>query len=218
VVNYGFPLTGPGGGPRRVIVVEEPWRCRVGRAGKRTPGVIALLVAVAIAVVTASCATAPHTAPGVMRSGVSRSSFSCLPGALSCPARLSFRLSFTVSVNGRSRVFPRDGIPPRFTIVPGGNLVINVDVTVPVHATVTALWLGISRNGNGVGPDGPVDVRPILAHSRKPLTHGLHSFKLHWVAPAGPRRGISLHLTATWAAKQAMEGQTIADLVLPSTP
>ncbi len=185
-----------------------------GNAGKRSRGVRAFLVAVTTAVITASCAATPSTAPAVARSGVSRSSLSCPPGALSCPAHFPFRLSFTVAVNGRSRVLPRDGIPPRFIVAPGGNLVINVDVTVPVRTTVTTLWLGISRHGNGVGPHGPIGVRPILVRTRGPLTHGLHSFRLHWVAPVGPRRGTSLHLIATWAAKHAITGQTIADLVL----
>jgi len=181
---------------------------------ERSHGIAALVATCAIATVTASCATGSHMAPAGASSSLSQRSLHCGSDVLFCPAHLRYRLSFTVAVNGRARELPRDGIPPRFMIPPGGKLLIKVNVTVPMHATVTTLWLGISKDGYGVGPNGPVGVSPILARTRNPLAPGSHLFWLHWVAPATPRRPISLQLIAAWADKQGTTGQTIADLVL----
>ena len=57
------------------------------------------------------------------------------------PAKIPFRPSFTVAVNGQSQVFPENGPPPRFTVTPAEDLRIDVDVVVPAHHKVTALWL-----------------------------------------------------------------------------
>jgi hypothetical protein len=66
------------------------------------------------------------------------------------PAKIPFRPSFTVAVNGQSQVFPENGPPPRFTVTPAEDLRIDVDMVVPAHHKVTALWLGIS--GVVMGP------------------------------------------------------------------
>jgi hypothetical protein len=66
------------------------------------------------------------------------------PSAKHAPPKLPLRLSFTVAINGQSQVFPENGPPPSFAVTPGEDLRINVDVTVPAHHEVTALWLGIS--------------------------------------------------------------------------
>lgn len=137
------------------------------------------------------------------------------------PSKLPFRLSFTVAVNGQSRVSPRSG--PSFTVTPGENVRIDVGVSVPAHAKVTLLYLGLTRGAFGPGHDGgrPIGVRPILARTRKPLTSGLHRFRLRWSVPAtGLRRGTTLDLVATWEAKQiqASVGQFVAVLSLPKGP
>ena len=134
------------------------------------------------------------------------------------PSTAPFRLSFMLAVNGQSSVFPQYGPPPNFVVPSGRNLRINVDVTVPPHATVTTLWLGISRDGYGTGRNGPTGVRPILARTRKPLTPGTHRFRLRWTVPTGLGSGTSLNLVATWTAGQSMIGQAIAGLVIPLNP
>jgi hypothetical protein len=137
------------------------------------------------------------------------------------PSKLPFELSFTVAVNGQSRVSPRSG--PNFIVTPGENVRIDVGVTVPAHAKLTILYFGLARGAFGPGLDGsrPIGVHPILARTRKPLTSGLHTFRLTWSVPAtGLRRRTTFDLVATWEARQihASVGQFVAVLSLPQGP
>ncbi len=89
------------------------------------------------------------------------------------PAVGPFRLSFTVAVNGQPRVFPKNGPPPSFTATPGEHLRIRIGVTVPAHAEVTTLWLGISRGVfTAPGPHGrrPASMRRTRAWDRALLS------------------------------------------------
>ena len=136
------------------------------------------------------------------------------------PAVGPFRLSFTVAVNGQPRVFPKNGPPPSFTATPGEHLRIRIGVTVPAHAEVTTLWLGISRGVfTAPGPHGrrPASMDPVLAHTRKPLTPGLHTFAMTWAMPTGLPRGTTLWLVTGWTTRQenASVGQGVAELVTP---
>jgi hypothetical protein len=133
------------------------------------------------------------------------------------PAVVPFSPSFTVRVNGQSAMHPQGGRIPRFAVTPGEQLRISIGVTVPAHARVTtltprvtALWLGVSRGV--IGTLG--DMRPILARTRKPLTPGLHTFRLRWTVPTGLPRGTTRYLVANWEAKQASVAQFIAELVM----
>jgi len=139
------------------------------------------------------------------------------PAAWHHPLRFPFRLSFTVAVNGRSMVTPLPGGRgpfPSFAVAHGENLAINVAVSVPAHATVTSLWLGVTEGAYGVLRDGrPTGLSPILAHSRRPLTAGLHVFTLRWTVPAGIRPGTNAWLTVTWSARDFAVGQSLAELV-----
>jgi hypothetical protein len=137
------------------------------------------------------------------------------------PAIAPFRLLFSVAVNDQSRVFPGKGPLPSFAVTPGESLRLRIGVTVPAHATVTTLWLGIT--GGVVGSPGqhgqrPAGMRTVLAHTRNPLTPGLHTFRLEWTVPAGFRHAVTpLLLAAAWAAHQqdARVGQPVAGLVRP---
>jgi len=136
------------------------------------------------------------------------------------PAQLPFRLSFTVAVNGQSQAFPKNGPPPTFTVPPGEHLRIRVGVIVPAHAKVAVLWLGVTKGDFGApGRNGqrPPGVRPILAHTRTPLTPGLHTFRLTWTMPAQLPRGTPLLLIAAWntTQKDARVAQPVAELVTP---
>jgi hypothetical protein len=128
------------------------------------------------------------------------------------PAKLPPRLSFTVAVNGQSQVFPDNGPPPGFTVTPGEDLQINVDVTVPAHHEVTAMWLGISAGV--IGP--PSELHPILARTRKPLGPGPHRFRLHWTVPAGLQPGTLRYVAGAWDIQQAHTGGFIAGLIVHS--
>jgi hypothetical protein len=134
------------------------------------------------------------------------------------PKGIPFRPSYTVALNGQSRTLPKNGPLPSFAVTAGKEVKISVGVTVPPHATVTALWLGIAGDVSGVGRDGPTGVHPVLAHIRKPLTSGKHSFMLEWTVPDKLQPGTLVYLNATWAGAQATVGQAIASLVVTSQP
>jgi hypothetical protein len=171
----------------------------------------AQIVAAALGAFVAAAAIA--VAIPVMLSGASRP----VNGE---PEVIPVQLSFTVTVNGQSRVFPGRGVPtagtaPRLVITPGEDLILNVDVTVPAHATVEALWLGIANGTYGGGPDGPTGVNPILAaRTGKSLGPGLHRFRLHWVPPTGLRPGTDRQLVAEWAVKDGEVTTAIAELAV----
>jgi hypothetical protein len=143
---------------------------------------------------------------------VALSGMSPLP-AKHAPPKLPPRLSFTVAVNGQSRVFPKNGPPPGFTVTPGEDLRIDVDVTVPAHHEVTALWLGISGVVLGPLPSG---LHPILAHTRKPLGPGSHRFRLRWTVPAGLQPGTLRYVAGAWDIRQVHTGGFIAGLTVHS--
>ena len=112
------------------------------------------------------------------------------------PSRVPPGPSYTVTVNGQTEAHRL----PRYVITPGENLAIILDVTVPAHVTMTALWLGITNGELSPGPDGPSNMSPILVarpHAR--LLPGVHRFRLRWVVPGGLRPGSSRQLSAEWA-------------------
>lgn len=115
---------------------------------------------------------------------------------ISNPVPLTPEPVFTVAVNGQAQ--PRR--QPRFVITPAEGLTITVDVTVPAHVTVTALWLGITNGMLSPRPDGPASMSPVLAaRTGTRLLPGVHRFTLHWVTPGGLRPGSSRQLSAAWA-------------------
>ena len=181
---------------------------RIRRRRAKITGLVAgsLLAVAAIAVAVPVALSGPGTPPTAHPAGV--------------PLPLPFRLSFTVAVNGQPRVFPKNGPPPSFTVTPGEYLRIRVGVTVPAHAEVTTMWLGISRGVfTAPGPHGrrPASMHPVLAHTRKPLTPGLHTFAMTWAMPTGLPRGTTLWLVTGWTTRQenASVGQGVAELVTP---
>ncbi len=135
------------------------------------------------------------------------------PSAKHAPMKLPPRLSFTVAVNGQSQVFPENGPPPGFTVTPGQDLRIDVDVTVPAHHEVTALWLGISAGVIGT----PDNLQPILAHISTPLGPGSHVFQLRWTMPSGLRSGTLRYVAANWEIGRARVAQFIAELAVQSS-
>jgi hypothetical protein len=160
---------------------------RVRRIRRRRRSRAAIIAAVSVAAV-ASAVVIPLTRGGTSQSDISR------------PALTPPGPSYTVSVNGQTRAVPATGTQPLFTIIPGERLTITVEMTVPAHVTVTALWLGITNGVLSPRPDGPANMSPILAAStRVRLRPGPHRFVLHWTAPTGLRPGTSRQLSAEWA-------------------
>jgi hypothetical protein len=120
---------------------------------------------------------------GALAAGGCSSALPCPSGA-SCPSMAPFKVTFTVTVNGRPPSPSR--ILPRFSVRPAQLLAINVVVTVPGRARFSALWVGISAGGPlGSGPNGPTGVHPGLLHSSQVLTAGRHSFRLRGASRRG---------------------------------
>jgi hypothetical protein len=73
---------------------------------------------------------------------------------------------------------------PWFDVVAGERVTFTVTVTVPAHAEMTKLFLGITASGtvSGIGPRGPIGMAPVLATASH-LTAGRHQFTLHWTVP-----------------------------------
>jgi hypothetical protein len=155
---------------------------------------------------------------GVLAAGGCSPAPRCPAGA-SCPAAAPFKVTFTVTANGRPASPSRN--LPRLNVRAGRLVVINVVVSVPGRARVSALWLGISTGTAGGGPNGPTGVDPVLVHSRQMLTAGRHSFRLRWRTPAKARPGSRLYLAAAWASRQPppfSEERLVAHVELVANP
>jgi hypothetical protein len=129
----------------------------------------------------------------------------CPPGA-SCPAPLPPPVRFATTINGRTASRPLAGPAPSFGVRPGEHLQMQVALTVPSRARVTALWVGICHDSWGWGPgDRPSGMDPILTYSRYPLPAGVHTFGMRWRVPKA-QPGTSLYLCAAWPSQQPPSG------------
>ncbi len=198
-------------GPPRFT--PEDLAARVRRVRRRRRNLVLAGAVVVVAAVTPAVAV-PLT--GARRGGG--------PGAVSSPAAFGPGPSFTVTLNGQTHVVPSAGMPsgpPEFYVVAGERLAITVDVTVPAHPVVGALWLGINNGVLGAGADGLPLMNPVLvASTRAPLRPGTHRYFLHWTVPAGFGPGASRLLAAGWKSSgaEADEGsaeQGIAEFAAP---
>jgi hypothetical protein len=137
----------------------------------------------------------------------------CPPG-FSCPSPPLPRLTYVTAVNGQSATFGDHPPLPRYHVRPGEHLLMTVAAIVPRNLRLTALWLGISRGNWGIGPGGrPTGMKPILAHSRRSLPAGMHSFGLRWRVPEGQRSG-SLYIVSAWSSDQPFASSAGAIAVL----
>jgi hypothetical protein len=108
-------------------------------------------------------------------------------------------LPFTVLVNGH-------GPSEMFTVIAGEPLKIDVSLTVPVGATITALWLGVCGGTLGTTDTGPVGMDPILKRTRNVLEPGPHTFRLTWTVPAELNHASDQWLTAAYAGQLPVAG------------
>jgi hypothetical protein len=136
---------------------------------------------------------------------------------MSVPPPPAPAVHFIVSVHGH-RGYHRGHT---FAVRPGELVTIGVEVTVPTHATITALWLGISTGTYGVthpkGTYGNVDLRPVgirqMLEYAQALGAGRHTFTLRWTAPQ--RQAARVPLAGDWAFTTQgppFEG-TVAELI-----
>lgn len=151
---------------------------------------------------------------GLLALGGCSSSPRCPPGA-PCPAAVP-QVKFAPVINGKPAASRKDGQVPSYRVHPGEDLAARVEVVVPEHVTVTALWFGISTGAWGSGPGGrPTGMSPILAHYRHPLPTGSHTFTLRWRAPVHSPTA-TLDLTFAWSSRQppASVSGAVAQFVL----
>jgi hypothetical protein len=107
-------------------------------------------------------------------------------------------VQFIVSVNGQ-RPSSGHALTRGFAVSPGERLNIGVRATIPSRARISGLWLGISTGTIGAGRTGPIGFRPILAHLRKHLEPGRHTFWLTWIVPHHLGDATALWLAGAWA-------------------
>jgi hypothetical protein len=168
-------------GPPRFTT--EDLAAGVRRIRRRRRSRAMIIAAVSVAAV-ASAVSIPLTRGGISQRVISR------------PAPSPPGLSYSVTVNGQTRMVPATGAAALFAVTPGKILTMTVEVTVPGPRAMTGLWLGIT---NGV-LSGHANMKPILAAStRMPLRPGAHRFVLHWTVPAGLKPGTSRQLSVEWA-------------------
>jgi hypothetical protein len=134
--------------------------------------------------------------------------------AISRPPSVAPSPGFSITVNGQAHA-PRAS----YAITAGENLTIIVDVTVPAHKSLSALWIGITNGVLSPHRDGPADMSPILVHPGTPLDPGVHQFRLHWFTPGGMRAGDSRQLSVEWLWSESadVEESIITELNVPGT-
>jgi hypothetical protein len=167
-------------------------RRRPVRAALLSAGVAGLAAVVAIPLSLGGGTATPSAA------GAGRPTSELLVSPLkSVPAPWS---AFTL--NGRP---PKDadgkGSEPWFDVTAGETVTFTVTVTVPAHAEMTKLFLGITVNGSdtGVGPHGPVGMATVLATASR-LRAGPHRFTVHSTVPEdkAPNLGYQVAGAAYW--------------------
>jgi hypothetical protein len=159
---------------------------QIGRRRSRVTGAVAgaavAATAIAVAVPTMLNGTGLNHVPRPPgRPGIGRQVIIGPPPAMS------------VTVNGQTQASPA-----HYVIAPGENLTIVLEVTVPAHKLLSALWVGVTNGLLTPTLEGPANMSPILAAYRTPLGPGVHQFRLHWVTPGGMSAGTSRQLSVEW--------------------
>jgi hypothetical protein len=185
-------------------VAVRVWRVRRRRA--RIGAAVSVVAAVAAAVVvpltlggTPGTVSAPVSAG---RNSASTSAGGFTPGPVPGPAALPW--TGTVTVNGQALGVPEslaDGPTdePQFDVAPGETVTIAMTVTVPAHSEMTKFFLGITGDTAGIGPRGPIGMKPVLTTASH-LAPGAHKFTVQWTVPKGtaPKLGYQLAMAAFW--------------------
>ena len=142
-------------------------------------------------------------AAGAANTSAPRAVTGTAPGPESSAEKEAPPWPWAVTVNGHAR--GALGTPPNqsagvplFHVTPGEKLTIAVTVTVPAHSTMTKLFLGITGGYAGIGPRGPIGMKPVLATASR-LAAGPHAFILRWTVPrAAAPSGYYLAFGAYW--------------------
>ena len=140
--------------------------------------------------------------PAITFTGAQPPAGGITPGLGASPGKLP--PPWAVTVNGQAPGVPEslaDGPAgePQFDVAPGEKVTIAMSVTVPAHTEMTRFFPGITGDMAGIGPRGPIGMKPVLATAAH-LAPGAHKFTVHWTVPMGtaPRPGYQLAMAAYW--------------------
>ena len=161
----------------------------------------AVLVAGAVAIPLLLGGTAPGGA-GVSASAVTGASRAAGTASVEPPGEGAGKSvpppAWTVTFNGRTAMMGSSA-QPQFGVARGQHVTMVITVTVPAHEQMTKLFLGITGDSAGIGPRGPIGMKPVLATAAG-LGPGKHAFTVHWTVPTGaePAYGYELAMAAYW--------------------
>ena len=192
-------------------VAVRVWRvrrrqARIGTAVSAAAAAVAAAVAVPLTLGgTPGKVSAPVAAghnPAITFTGAQPPAGGITPGLGASPGKLP--PPWAVTVNGQAPGVPEslaDGPAgePQFDVAPGEKVTIAMSVTVPAHTEMTRFFPGITGDMAGIGPRGPIGMKPVLATAAR-LAPGAHKFTVHWTVPMGtaPRPGYQLAMAAYW--------------------
>lgn len=152
----------------------------------------------------AAAAVAVPLALGTAGNRAGESIAGAVPGPGVSPEKTSPPLPWTVTVNGQAVGVPESLADAytgetQFDVVPGEKLTVKMTITVPAHTEMTKFFLGITGDSAGIGPHGPIGMRPVLATASH-LAAGPHEFTVHWTVPraAPPTLGYQLAMATFW--------------------
>ena len=133
------------------------------------------------------------------------------PGMIAGPVPPGPPLELTVTVNGQPLAVPEslaDGPTgwPQYDLAPGERVTITMTVTVPAHAQLVKFFMGITGDSSGIGPRGPIGMKPVLGTVAQ-LGPGTHALTGHWTVPAGtpPPLFYELSVAAYWSKATTSE-------------
>lgn len=185
----------PGFGAADVAVrVRRVRRRRAAAAATCGAAIVAAAVAVPVALGGTSGAPGIQSAPGP----------AAFPGPGASPMKPAPPLPWTVTVNGQPLGVPEELSDAytgqtQFDVAPGEKVTIEMTITVPARTQMTRFFLGITGDTSGIGPHGPIGMKPVLATASN-LAPGLHAFTVHWTAPASdpPRYDYQIAMAMFW--------------------
>ena len=191
-------------------VAVRVWRLRRRRARVALGASAAAVAAAAVAVPLWLGGTAPGGA-GVSPSAVTGASRAAGTASAEPPGEGAGKSipppAWTVTFNGRTAMMG-SAAQPQFGVARGQHVTMVITVTVPAHDQMTKLFLGITGGSAGVGPRGPIGMKPVLATAAD-LGPGKHAFTVHWTVPTGtePASGYKLAMAAYWPRETTNEPQ-----------
>lgn len=196
-LRHHLAATAAGAGAPRFTAGDVAVRVRRRRRRRARVAVGGSAAAVAAAGVALPLWLGGTTAGGA-RPGAPSIFVTSAPSAVDSPEKSVPPPAWTVTFNRRTARMG-SAAEPEFGVARGQHVTLVITVTVPAHDQVTKLFLGITGDSAGIGPRGPIGMKPVLATAAD-LGPGKHAFTVHWTVPTGtePVYGYQLAMAAYW--------------------